>query len=264
MNKDLRSLSKWLNANKISLNITKTEVLIFKRKSRVFGTDLNLKLCGKKLFTSKSVKYLGVILDKHLQWIFHINQLWLKLNKANSMLCEICHYVNETTLRSIYYAIVQSQLSCVCAVWGQNIKYNHRIRILQRKAMRIIFFSDFNDYTTPLFSKSKILKFIDFIQMDNCIFLNKSVSSSLHSLFSQVYLFANDHHNYKTRFASNGPLKISTVSIYGTKSFETSAITSSNFFQSHFTDINLKETSVNQVKHWIKNHFFNLYDNSVT
>ena len=32
VNKDLSSLSKWLNANKISLNITKTEVLIFKHK----------------------------------------------------------------------------------------------------------------------------------------------------------------------------------------------------------------------------------------
>ena len=89
MNKYIRSLSKWLNANKIPLSITKTEVLIFKCKGRDFGTDLKLKLCGKKLFTSKSVKYLGVILDEHLQWNFHINQLCLKLNKANAMYCKI-------------------------------------------------------------------------------------------------------------------------------------------------------------------------------
>ena len=93
--------------------------------------------------------------------------------------------------------------------------------------MRIICFSDFNEHTTTLFSKVKILKFIDFIQMENCIFVNKSVSGSLRPLFSQVYLFANDHHNYNTRFASNGLLKFPTnnTSIYGTKSFETSTIT---------------------------------------
>ena len=67
----IRDLSKCLNTNKISLNITKTEFLIFKCKGRVFDTDLKLKLCGKKLFTSKSVKYLGVILDDHLQWNEH-------------------------------------------------------------------------------------------------------------------------------------------------------------------------------------------------
>ena len=102
--------------------------------------------------------------------------------------------------------------------------------------------------------------------MENCIFVNKSASGSLHPLFSQVYVFANDHHNYNTRFTSNGLLKIPTIntSIYGTKSFETSTITSWDFFQSYFTGINLKETSVNQVKHLIKNYFFNLYNNLVT
>ena len=70
--------------------------------------------------------------------------------------------------------------------------------------MRIIFISDFNKHTTSLFSKVKILKCIDFIQMQNCIFVNKSGSGSLYSLFSQTYLFANDHHNYNTKFSSNG------------------------------------------------------------
>ena len=182
------------------------------------------------------------------------------------MLCKLRHYVNGTTLRSIYYAIFQSHPSYVCTAWGQNIKYNHRISILQRKVMRIIFFSDINKHTTPLFSKAKILKFIDFIQLENCIFVNKSVSGSLHPLFSQVYLFVNDHHNYNTRFASNGLLKIPTnnTSIYGTKSFETSTISSWNFFESHFTGINLKETFVNQITDLIKNYFFSLYDNLVT
>ena len=86
------------------------------------------KLCGKKLFTNKSVKYLGVILDEGLQWNFHINQLCLKLNKANAILCKIRHYVNEATLRSIYYVIFQPHLSYVCTAWGLNINHKHRIR----------------------------------------------------------------------------------------------------------------------------------------
>ena len=133
MTKDLRSLSKWLNANKIFLNIAKTEVLIFKHKGRIFDFDIKLKLCGKKLFTSEYVKYLGVILDECLRGKFHINQLCLKLNKANALLCKICHYVNETTLRSIYHAIFQSHFSYVFTAWGLNIKYNHQISIIKGK-----------------------------------------------------------------------------------------------------------------------------------
>ena len=72
VNKHNRSLSKWLNANRSSLNIAKTNVLIFKHKGRVFNTDLKLKLCSKKLFASNSVKYLQFILDEHLHWNFPI------------------------------------------------------------------------------------------------------------------------------------------------------------------------------------------------
>ena len=52
MNKDLRSLSKWLNANKISFSITKAEVLSFKRKGRVFGMEMELP-CQSTLLKAK-------------------------------------------------------------------------------------------------------------------------------------------------------------------------------------------------------------------
>ena len=48
VNKDLKFLVKWLNANRISLNVAKTDI-IFRRKKKHLDCDLNLKLCGKKL-----------------------------------------------------------------------------------------------------------------------------------------------------------------------------------------------------------------------
>ena len=56
-----------------------------------------------------------------------INELCLKLIKATAVLCKIHHYVNETILRSIYYAMFQSHLSYVCTGWGQNIQYNNQL-----------------------------------------------------------------------------------------------------------------------------------------
>ena len=47
-NKDLKFLVQWLNANRISLNVAKTEAVIFKRTKKQLYCDLNLKLCGKK------------------------------------------------------------------------------------------------------------------------------------------------------------------------------------------------------------------------
>ena len=57
VNKDLKSLLHWLNANKISLNVTKIEAVIFRAKGIVFDTDLKLEMCGKKLHPSCHVKY---------------------------------------------------------------------------------------------------------------------------------------------------------------------------------------------------------------
>ena len=66
MNNDLKSLLHWLNANKIFPNVTITEVVIFRAKGKIFDTDLKSKMCGKKLYLSHHVKYLGVCLDEYL------------------------------------------------------------------------------------------------------------------------------------------------------------------------------------------------------
>ena len=53
VNADLKHLFNWLNANKISLNIKKTEIVIFKSKQKKLEGDLRIKLCGKRLFLPK-------------------------------------------------------------------------------------------------------------------------------------------------------------------------------------------------------------------
>ena len=55
VNADLKHLVNWLNANKISLNVRKTEMVIFKSKQKKLECDLKIKLCGKGLYPTKSV-----------------------------------------------------------------------------------------------------------------------------------------------------------------------------------------------------------------
>ena len=56
VNADLKDLVNWLNANKMSLNVKKTEMLIFKSKQKKFEGDLKIKLCGKRLYPTGSIK----------------------------------------------------------------------------------------------------------------------------------------------------------------------------------------------------------------
>ena len=43
-------------------------MIIFKSKHKKFEGDLKIKLCGKRLYPTDSVKYLGVKIDKNLSW----------------------------------------------------------------------------------------------------------------------------------------------------------------------------------------------------
>ena len=75
VNLDLKYLGKWLKANKISLNASKTEILIWRHPNKPINYDLKLKIDGKKIIPSCFVKYL---IDCHLNWQFQVNNLSAK------------------------------------------------------------------------------------------------------------------------------------------------------------------------------------------
>ena len=54
VNADLKCLVNWLNANKSSLNVKRTETVIFKSKQNKFEGDLKIKLSGKRLYPTLS------------------------------------------------------------------------------------------------------------------------------------------------------------------------------------------------------------------
>ena len=68
VNIDLKLLCSWLKANKISLNASKTELLLFRHPNKKLNYDLKIKIDGKKITPSDSVKYLGITIDCHLNW----------------------------------------------------------------------------------------------------------------------------------------------------------------------------------------------------
>ena len=50
VNANLKHLANWLNGNNISLNVKKTEMVLFKSKQKKIEGDLKIKLCGKRLY----------------------------------------------------------------------------------------------------------------------------------------------------------------------------------------------------------------------
>ena len=61
-------------------------MVIFKSKRKKFNNTVKIKLTGKRLYPTESVRYLGVEIDQHLTWQHHINDLSVKMNRANALL----------------------------------------------------------------------------------------------------------------------------------------------------------------------------------
>ena len=61
-------------------------MVIFNLKQAKFEGDLKIELCGKRLYSTESVKYLGVKIDTNLNWEYHVHDLSIKLNRANALL----------------------------------------------------------------------------------------------------------------------------------------------------------------------------------
>ena len=83
----------------------------FKSKQKKFEDDLKIKLCGKALCPTESAKYLGVKIDANLSWQYHVDDLSIKLNRANAILFKMRKYASLKMLRFIYFAIFDSYLS---------------------------------------------------------------------------------------------------------------------------------------------------------
>ena len=135
-NIDLKLLCHWLAANKISLNSSKTEYILFRHKLKSVKYQLKIKINGNKLYPSSSIKYLGIILDEHLSWKNHIKSISLKLRRANGALSKLRHYVSSNILNTVYYSLFHSHIFYACQIWGQNKNsITNRIFILQKSAI---------------------------------------------------------------------------------------------------------------------------------
>ena len=75
---------KWLRLNKLSLNAGKTELVFFHSSRYTLDYDkVYINVNGVRLHPVDYIKYLGMYIDKHLNWNFHISNLSKQLSRAN-------------------------------------------------------------------------------------------------------------------------------------------------------------------------------------
>ena len=147
VNEDLNNLNIWLFANKLSLNVTKTEYMIIgtrqKLNSIIQSPDIHIN--NNKIKRVHKSKVVGVQIDDQLNWNEHIKYISKKINSGLGALKRIRPYVSIKMLKTVYNALIQSHLDYCCEIWDSLGKtLADKLQIFQNKAARIILRAEYD------------------------------------------------------------------------------------------------------------------------
>ena len=116
---DLNRLMDWFMANKLTLNLSKIEIVLFSPQNK--QQELSFQIGTHTLSTTGCVRFLGMWLDSKLQWRKHISTLLIKL-KQNTNILKCCNkFLDKYTKKQIYHAHIISHVSYGLLFCGNTI-----------------------------------------------------------------------------------------------------------------------------------------------
>ena len=171
VNMELSKLSKWFMANKLSMNIKKTNFIIFGNKF-IPCTPKDLNIDGLILERVKTTKFLGVYLDEKLNWNHHIHHISVKIAKGLGMLNRVKSFLPRNILLMVYSTLIKPFLSYCCILWGgASVTSLNKIHVLQKRALRIITKSPLRAPSNPLFVALNLLHIYDIYKLQVSLFM---------------------------------------------------------------------------------------------
>ena len=200
INTELEKNSKWLKLNKLSLNVSKTHFMLFKRKRKIIDATPSLFIDSQTINQVTHTKFLGVYIDEYLTWESHIDSISSKVARGIGILRKARPYLNKSTVHQLYYTFVYPYLSYCNIVWGNTYMVHlSKLLIMQKKIVRIIENTKFRAPTEDLFKKLKILKCHCIHKFQVAQFVYKYTENLLPPLFSYLFIQQSSVHNHNTR-----------------------------------------------------------------
>ena len=151
---DLYKISNWFKANKLALNESKTNYVIFHTRFTKPPDNFSIKLNDIELERVKYTKFLGVLIQENLKWDTHINHVSNKVSRAVGILAILKHYLPKPVLFTIYHSLCISHISYALTAWGNSYaSVIKRIDVLHKKGIRNACAAKYNAHTAPLYKK---------------------------------------------------------------------------------------------------------------
>ena len=188
LNSELEKVSCWLAANKLSLNVKKSNFLHFHHGNSK-KNKLEIKINGTKVEEKENTKYLGTFIDNNLTWKTQIQHIKSRLARGIGLISRIRYFVDEACLLKMYHSFVQSHVNYNILNWScTNTSFLDPIDKKLEKAIRIISFSPTKyDHTPPLFKEHKILPLSELITLRKASLMWKVVNGYLPDILTKLF-----------------------------------------------------------------------------
>ena len=198
INTELDAVVGWLNANKLSLNVDKTNYMIFAPKGK--STDhQGIYISGKQINEVERTKFLGVILDNNLTWAHHICYIRNKISKAIGSILKARKVFNTATLVQLYNALIYPYYTYCINIWGGTYQTHlQKLVILQKKVVRILYGAKPRTHSLPLFKSMGILQLHEIFIYNVGLFMYKFTRNMVPPIFD-MFNYVTDVHQRPTR-----------------------------------------------------------------
>jgi len=195
-NQELAKAADWFQANKLTLNVSKTKFIIFRNKSMPFDDQSYSLKIGDEIIDrigvncrEKYFKFVGIRLDEFLKWDYQLDHICNKISSATFALNSIKNVLPLSIRKLVYNSLIKSHLEYGILAWGSSAnKKLGKLCTLQKKAIRILANSGYNVHTDPLFSNLGILKIKDILTLNASTFMYKYFNSKLPLSFIDMFI----------------------------------------------------------------------------
>ena len=175
--------------------------MLFKNKKRKLPRPfITLKMDGRIIHEVTHSRFFWVFINSELNWSYHCNHISTKVAKGVGILSKLRKYVNNKTLTTMYYSFIYPYFNYCIEVWGKTYDiYLNKLWLLQKRAIRIISYSDYLAHTEALFKELKILPIKKVYVFSVAQFMFKYNRQLLPNIFDNMFTMNAFLHTYYTR-----------------------------------------------------------------
>ena len=172
LNRELSRVRDWTLANRLTLNVSKTNAIIFSNRSMPDYSNFSLHLDANNVEIVNDVRFLGFYIDNKLNFSKHINYITGKIARNTGIFYRIRNSLPLKAKINFYYSFIYPYLSYGVIVWGAtSANHLNNLIIQQKRFIRLLADCSYLEHTTPLFSRLKLLKFTDIYMYNVSIYM---------------------------------------------------------------------------------------------